>query len=611
MQVPCASSFFVGVLFFRLFVVGVVAQSEPPFDRCDAGEYYADLLVPVPDVTFWTKNDVANLITNTQRRSLVNVANVIGEDDILTALVDLFPGESEDTVRLVYRDIDVPAVPRATPNSWNRGDLWPLTRGIPRSPPALTDVHGKVPADSTVLSVKSDLFFGECNTVQARDACQTPATIETAIDTQQDGTIFAPPRSYRGSIARALFYTELRYAATLNLTLTDCPPFGATDFGYLSALLQWHQDFPPTAEEIARNDRACSRWQGNRNPFVDFPVLATVFFGVPDTIVPETMSYSSCPAVPTPSPTAVPNACSFLRPGDLPIVLFNSDDPDQIIFYALADLEADVEFLFVTDNAWNGSALFDNEGTYRFSIPEKGVAAGESFGFGENSSLSENWELFGDFELDTDGDQVFIYCLDADNLPNFLWGLSYNGAWVDTNGTEDSAYGTNSSALPESLEILGNTVLNHSDNCVYRGALEGRKTELQAQFMDPTNFICFDGIRIGFELGDGNETELPTGIPSEMPSRMPTELPSEVPTGVPTGVPSEAPSEMPTAVPSEIPTAVPSEMPTAVPSEIPTGAPTRLPSDTPSEMPTSGAAFVGFWSVAAPVVYGVFVCHVL
>ena len=234
----------------------------------------------------------------------------------------------------------------------------------------------------------------------------------------------------------------------------------------------------------------------------------------------------------------------------------------------------------------------------QFSIPEEGVPAGESFGIGENSSLSENWELFGDFELDTDGDQVFVYCLNADNEPNFLWGLSYNGAWVVNASVtnDDSVYGTKSSALPESLQTLGNTVLNHSDNCIYRGALAGRKGDLQAQFMDPTNFVCSNDVRIEFELGDGNETELPTGIPIEMPSGMPTGLPSNIPTGTPSKMPSEMPTAEPTGVPSQAPTGAPS------------GVPSETPSDVPSEMPTSAAAFVvEFWSIVTPVVYGVLV----
>lgn len=61
------------------------------------------------------------------------------------------------------------------------------------------------------------------------------------------------------------------------------------------------------------------------------------------------------------------DACSALRAGDVAVYLLNSDDPDQIIFYPLADIDADVEFLYVTDNAWTGTRLLDTEGTYQVS----------------------------------------------------------------------------------------------------------------------------------------------------------------------------------------------------------------------------------------------------
>jgi hypothetical protein len=49
--------------------------------------------------------------------------------------------------------------------------------------------------------------------------------------------------------------------------------------GVLSVLLQWHALDPPSPLEIARNDKVCRKYQGNRNPFVDKPFLAARVFG--------------------------------------------------------------------------------------------------------------------------------------------------------------------------------------------------------------------------------------------------------------------------------------------------------------------------------------------
>lgn len=145
----------------------------------------------------------------------------------------------------------------------------------------------------------------------------------------------------------------------------------------------------------------------------------------------------------------------------------------------------------------------------QFTIPEEGISAGQAFGLGPGSPFEESWELVGDaetqpFSLNTDGDNVFVYCLDADNVPNFLWGYSYSGPWADS-GLPDADYGEALSALPESIENLGNLALEHNDNCVYNGKLAGRKTELQKEFMDPTLFTCLNELRI--EPANGRSSE--------------------------------------------------------------------------------------------------------
>jgi len=142
----------------------------------------------------------------------------------------------------------------------------------------------------------------------------------------------------------------------------------------------------------------------------------------------------------------------------------------------------------------------------QFAVPEGGLSLGQSFGFGPDSPYEDNWEPVGDgnFELSTEGDQIFIYCLDADNVPNFLWGFSYGGPWKDA-GLDPSEYGETSSALPATLEFLGNTALPHRDNCVFQNQVSGRKTRLQSEFMDPTLFQCDDDSRIEIDKGQLRE----------------------------------------------------------------------------------------------------------
>ena len=49
--------------------------------------------------------------------------------------------------------------------------------------------------------------------------------------------------------------------------------------------------------------------------------------------------------------------------GDIAVIGFNYDDPDQIVFVPLVDLAQGTQISF-TDNGWTGTALNTNEGTF-------------------------------------------------------------------------------------------------------------------------------------------------------------------------------------------------------------------------------------------------------
>lgn len=345
-------------------ILAAVAQELETFNNCTLDSYYTGL---DGSSDTWTIQQLFQLLNSTHRRSLP----IIGRDEELNAndaLIDLDPGyeiadDGDLMVRLHLRDIDFDATLN-TPEGWTRGDLWPHQRNAGPNTLAGSDVHAKRPVDWEVNTVTENLFWGECGTVEDPSRCITPAvpTQYTAPSTAQDGKIKTPPASLRGDIARSLFYIHVRYSEDLQLTLTDCPPFEANEYGYLSELLRWHIDDPVDDIEKVRNDKACSRWQGNRNPFVDYPDIVNRLFGEPDSILEGTRTYSRCKEA-TISPTATPNACSSLEPGDVNVIIFNSDPVDQIVFFPLNNIPESVGSLFVTDRAWDGEKFATTEGT--------------------------------------------------------------------------------------------------------------------------------------------------------------------------------------------------------------------------------------------------------
>lgn len=353
------------ILALTTYSIGVSAQDVPPFDGCSVDAYYADLFATKGAIGNWTFADVSDLVSSTQRYSLNSTSTVSGGDDIFAALTDLDQGVlSEDDVLLLYRNIEVPKIPAGTQQSWTAERLFPILRGATRASGAANDVFNIKPADTSVLLTRNGrFFFGECGTVEDQSQCVSPATLETASDTAVDGKIITPPADSRGDVARGLFYMALRYES-LGLFLSDCPPFADGEFGYRTPLLEWHITDGPTELEIARNDQACTRWQGNRNPFIDYPELVAQFFGEPDSIRSGTKSYNECLDV-TDAPTATPNACSSLKGGDAMVFLVNSDEPDQVIFFPLVKISDAVGSLYMTDNAYLGDelGLATNEGT--------------------------------------------------------------------------------------------------------------------------------------------------------------------------------------------------------------------------------------------------------
>ncbi|KAL7499891.1 hypothetical protein ACHAWT_008739 [Skeletonema menzelii] len=253
-----------------------------PFLNCDLSTYYSTLPTS-PQQT--SRNDMHNLIQSTHRHSLPYTSST--QSDVWDGLLATDTDPTGQLIHLIYGDKDVAALPydSGSCDSWNREHLWSRSRGVGDTGSDNTDLHHMRPADCNVNSVRSNKYFAQCGTV---DDWRPHA--EAAVDTEKDTKSFLPPASHRGDVARAILYMDLRYdgddPGTVNLVVSDCPedvPDGA-GMGYLSQLLQWHLDDPPDEGERSRNEEICANWQGNRNPFVDYPELATTYFGAPSPL---------------------------------------------------------------------------------------------------------------------------------------------------------------------------------------------------------------------------------------------------------------------------------------------------------------------------------------
>ena len=155
----------------------------------------------------------------------------------------------------------------------------------------------------------------------------------------------------------------------------------------------------------------------------------------------------------------------------------------------------------------------------QMTTPEGGISQGSFFGYGPGVEFGDQWDVeSGDFKLNTEaGDNVFLYCIDADSKIRFLSGISNSGNWSSA-GLGAEEYGEAMSALPNSLAEAA-IVLPHQDNYFYNGSRSEAIFLLRADMLNPASWVGDDENRFGFpgqEVVSGAKTALAFAFSSVM-----------------------------------------------------------------------------------------------
>jgi len=156
---------------------------------------------------------------------------------------------------------------------YNREHSWPkVTFGGSTSSVPGTDGHHAIPTDGYVNNKRSDYSYGEVGT--ASWTSQNGSKLGSARSGLGfTGTVFEVIDAYKGDIARMHFYMSLRYYNNSLFASCDWANAGAKlKPWYATMLKSWAAKDPVSAKEIARNS-AVQAYQGNRNPFIDYPEL--------------------------------------------------------------------------------------------------------------------------------------------------------------------------------------------------------------------------------------------------------------------------------------------------------------------------------------------------
>lgn len=165
----------------------------------------------------------------------------------------------------------------SVPKSW-----WKLNGDVEYTP-AYSDMWNLYPSNGAANQAKLNYPFGPCQSTTFDNGVSKVGTPKNGYG-GGSSRVFEPADQYKGDFARSFFYMACVYDDinwVINYmfrreTYPTLVPWA------MNMLLQWARQDPVSQKEIDRNNLV-EQYQGNRNPFVDFPELGEYIWGVRNT----------------------------------------------------------------------------------------------------------------------------------------------------------------------------------------------------------------------------------------------------------------------------------------------------------------------------------------
>ena len=168
--------------------------------------------------------------------------------------------------------------------AWNREHIWPKSHGFNNeSLSPYTDLNHLRAAEAyTNSTYHNDYDYGELLEGYTEDKYGNKY-----VSNLGDGQgVYEPRDAIKGDIARMIMYMDVRYegdqlSSDIQLEISNdhtAPSSMTGQIGMLDTLIKWHQQDPVDDLERVRNERAYG-YQGNRNPFIDYPEFAELIWG--------------------------------------------------------------------------------------------------------------------------------------------------------------------------------------------------------------------------------------------------------------------------------------------------------------------------------------------
>ncbi|WP_333809540.1 endonuclease [Flavobacterium sp.] len=166
---------------------------------------------------------------------------------------------------------------------WNREHIFPQSRG--GFEVRNGDIADGINVWTTTGPYTTSDGVSDAHHIRAENGQENSSRGNKNYGTVNTSTVYAgmagTQGSWRGDVARALFYMAVRFDA-LNIVNGDPMELSGSNpsfqIGDLATLLSWNTVDPRDDFEMNRNNYIYT-WQMNRNPFIDYPNLANYIFG--------------------------------------------------------------------------------------------------------------------------------------------------------------------------------------------------------------------------------------------------------------------------------------------------------------------------------------------
>lgn len=259
-------------LLFLFFTSVVLAQLTPP---ANLQSYYSGVDFNKTGLNLF--NDLATT-TASKHTNYITYSNVWEADKI----TDEDPNNSANVLLIYgYNDNDGNQVTDrsrsknlngGSSGDWNREHVFANSLGSPSldsngsNVPPYADAHNLRPSDVTMNNNRGNLKFtsgsGNAKNVSGN---------------------WYPGDEWKGDVARIVMYMYLRYGTQCKPNYVSVGTTNSVDANMINLLLQWNAEDPVSTIEDNRNtyhgNASNTYAQGNRNPFIDNPYLATIIWG--------------------------------------------------------------------------------------------------------------------------------------------------------------------------------------------------------------------------------------------------------------------------------------------------------------------------------------------